>query len=446
MVEILAAQNELCNLLQQAHISTQRIPANVGGSQLTTRSLNVGVPSRVPMNGFQNQDSEVASQDGVKNDIFSENLDLTLQLLEEEGEENLSMRESVYGDNYQSVSISTNCSLASADTSSIASSHGDYDIPFEESLFYRRSLTLRNSTESALNTNLAGFTTSPLPHKQQRRISSEVKQLQVDSALDQLQINEEISRKTIVSPPYFFIDFDNDRISPIQPPKSKTGMVNSNLCYQSPLFPNASNPNKVVPSACSKTSESARSDTDISCSKFMTEKFSQRLLTGICEESLPEHRYEQNRSFGLKSKKHRSKSSIGFASKKSSNSYLSYESDASSCKTQSTVRSAYKQKTSKNRSCVNCIDVMSSATNQKRYSSNQSQVGTSSLTDDCGSVHSAFTDAVGEYSRKNAWFSREKRKRIKKMLKMYNEESNTDTFSDNSVPQNASRKVVLAEL
>ena len=121
MVEILAAQNELCNLLQQAHISTQRIPANVGGSQLTTRSLNVGVPSRVPMNGFQNQDSEVPSQDGVKNDIFSENLDLTLQLLEEEGEENLSMRESIYGDNYQSVSISTNCSLASADTSSIAS-------------------------------------------------------------------------------------------------------------------------------------------------------------------------------------------------------------------------------------------------------------------------------------------------------------------------------------
>ena len=280
-----------------------------------------------------------------------------------------------------------------------------------------------------------------------------------------------MSQTAVVSPPYFFIDFDNDRISAIDPPKSNTGMVNSQLCYQSPLFPSTVSQNKPAnnqhtviktnkndfnlykPESKSKDFERTNQKLNSKSDKVTLQK----LLSGINEEGANENR-ENIGGFSLKSKKHRSKSSIGFASKKSSPgaACLSYESDASSCRTQSTVKTAYKSsKSEKNGGCVNCMEVIGGQFNyEKRYSSNQSHVGGSSLTDECASsVHSAFTDAVsGEYSRKNAWFSREKRKRIKKMLKMYNAEHNsspTDMLQQNLPnPQKSqsSRKVLLAEL
>ena len=52
-------------------------------------------------------------------------------------------------------------------------SHGDYDIPFEESYYVKKKLLAGNS-----------------------RLSNELTQPQVDSALDRLKINEQVNKFT----------------------------------------------------------------------------------------------------------------------------------------------------------------------------------------------------------------------------------------------------------
>ena len=112
MIQILPSQNDLCSLLQTTQIS----------SHLSSES------------GHRSKFSPGNDEDffGRSHDIFSESLDVTLQLLEEEqAEDNASIKDILYEN---CASLSTNCSVTSAETVSLASRSAETNGLFLKSL------------------------------------------------------------------------------------------------------------------------------------------------------------------------------------------------------------------------------------------------------------------------------------------------------------------------
>ena len=200
-------------------------------------------------------------------------------------------------------------------------SHGDYDIPCEE------SSTLSAKTHKP---------TDPVVHA-----------FPPDSLLN-------VRPNQTSNPPCYFIDFEKSQISQIQIPKphQQSTMVNSNLCYQYPkvlLKPLVKTP--ASEQATANASMPVRPPKPAVIGQNLPANFHQsqqrQFAGGFNATPVLEPRQQRSPMLNNKPpKKQRSKSSSGFPSKsKNAPNFNLYseDSDTSSCITQSTVRCVYKQ-------------------------------------------------------------------------------------------------------
>ena len=298
-------------------------------------------------------------------------------------------------------------------------SHGDYDIPCEES------------------TTLSSKTQKPIGQIKNTFLPDNISNIAPSRVPPQPSIQTS-------APPCYFIDFEKSKIRPIQitSPLHQAAMINSNLCYESPKVPGR-------PIVKNSALDTYSPKPNISSKKVISQNAladyhqQRHFAGGFNATPVPEVRQQRSPVLNLNSKvkKQRSKSSSGVSSKKNfhANNPYSEDSDASSCITQSTVRCVYKQNQDF-RQQPNRADLFA-LSKSRRVNSNISNLGKSSLTDESESTRSVFTD-VREV-RNSSWFSRDKKKRIRRMLKMYNNDNSNLHYNHRN---SSCTKVVLAEL